>query len=211
MPKKKGVSRIWKIVGKVLGRIGLVLLGIVGILLVIILVLFLRYRQWESGNKDELGNIINQDYNQYKEEGIAVLKDFQQSKIERENLRLTKDEFEGVLLKSIEDNEGDELEGLDFQPRNRSFDIYVKKEGWPWFIIRGWQRKEGSVDIVIYDIKVGPISLSTLSWGWVSSQFTEGVEDSLDLIVSENFSGRKIEEMYIFENGIRFLGVLQSD
>lgn len=203
-----------KTVGKILGRLGLVILGLLGILLVTVGVLFIRYRQWESDRHSELVNITNQNYSQIKEEGISLLNEFQQSKIERENLRLTEDEFEGVILYAIEQNSLDQhtsIEGLDITTRNRSFDITVKLKGWPWFIIRGWQRKEGEVNILIYDVKVGPISLSSLSWGWVSSEFSSGVEDSLKLILSENFSGRKIEEMYIFENGVRFVGVLKSD
>jgi hypothetical protein len=156
-------------------------------------------------------HIKEQNYTQYKEEGVSVLTEFQQSQIEKESLRLTRDEFEGVILQSLEDNDTGNLEGLDIVTRNRSFDIYVKPQGWPWFIINGWQRQEGSVDLVIYDIKVGPISLSKLSWGWVSGQFSQGVNDSLDLILSGSFAGRKIEEMYIFENGVRFVGVLETD
>jgi hypothetical protein len=211
MPKKKGISRIWKVIGKILGRLGLVALGLIGILLVTLLVLFIRYKQWESGNNSELMHIKEQNYTQYKEEGVSVLTEFQQSQIEKESLRLTRDEFEGVILQSLEDNDTGNLEGLDIVTRNRSFDIYVKPQGWPWFIINGWQRQEGSVDLVIYDIKVGPISLSKLSWGWVSGQFSQGVNDSLDLILSGSFAGRKIEEMYIFENGVRFVGVLETD
>ncbi len=212
MNKKRGRGII-KILVAIAIRLGLFVLGVLGIVIVTVVVLILRYKQWESEKSDFLNNITEQEYS---DESISevdeLLSEFQASKVERENLRLSRDEIEVIIYESIEENDGERvIEGIEVVTLNRSFDLYVKLEGLPWFIIRGWQRQEGSVDFVIYDVMLGPLSLSTLTWGWASGQFSSGMQDALDIVLSENFSGRRIEEIYVFENGVRIVGGLDVE
>ena len=205
------MKKSWgKVLGKILGRMGLVFLGLLGIILFVLFILFVKYRQWEKDESEFLSTIVSQKYSdKQKEELNKKLEEFQKSEVEKESIRLTRNDFEILFWDSITENDvNTDLEGVEIVTLNRSFDLYVKCKKYPWVIVRMWQRQEGSIDFVVYDIKVGPISLSTFSWGWVNSEFSKGVQDAIDLVLSENFSGRKVEEIYVFDNGIRFVGVM---
>jgi hypothetical protein len=210
--KNKG-RRVFTIVKIVVGRLFLFIFGLLGIVAFTLLILLIRYKQWDGEKSEFLDNIVNQEYSEEQKTVLEEsLLEFQSSGIERENLRLTRDDFEILLIQAINENNGDVvINGIEMVTLNRSFDLYYKQDGYPWMIIRSWQRQDGSLDFIIYDVKVGPISLSTFSWGWISSQFSMGVQDSMDIVFSENFSGRKIEEIYVFDNCIRFVLVMDEE
>ncbi|MFH1547666.1 MAG: hypothetical protein ABIC57_04210 [bacterium] len=211
MSKQKG-KNILLLFGKVIGRLALFILGIFGILFFTIAVLIARYRQWERQELDFLSQISNQEYSNIEKDTIEKeLTEFQTSRVEKENLRLTRDDFEILLIKSFNEGGNNDIEAVEMVTLNRAFDIYIKTEGFPWMVVRVWQRQEGVPDFAVFDVKVGPISLSKLSWGWISSEFSKGVGDAMDLVLSDSFGGRKISELYIFENGIRIVGVIYKE
>ena len=80
-----------------------------------------------------------------------------------------------------------------------------------WVVVQIWQRSEGEVDFAVYDVTVGPFSVAGMTLGRVSGDITKGVQDAISLVMSETYSGRKIEELYLKDDGVRIVGVLEDE
>lgn len=204
---------------KTIGRgCGMVAAGIVFILvagLAIALIVFVvRYETWASKNESEVERIAiteieSRDALEYQME--KRLTDFQKSKVQRESMALSCDML-GILMENVlEESWRIENEDVGLVCGNRSMTLSVKMWDLWWVNVKVWQRAEGAVEFVVYDVNIGPFSLAGVTFGYLSEQLSNGVGDALELVSSDAYSGRKIEKMYIDEDGMRIVGVLEDE
>lgn len=172
-----------------------------------------RYLDWETESAEMLEGfeMSTEEYDEIEADLDSRLEEFRESEVQREMIYLDCDTV-NVLFKEVvyENWENLGVEKVGVVCNERSLDVYANYQGSVWVLIKVWQRADGDVDFVVYDVMVGLFSLGTLSFGYVTDQFTEGVQDALELITSGSFSGRKIEEIYIEEEGVRVIGVVEE-
>jgi len=187
-------------------------LFIVVVGLVIALVVFVvRYELWAQANKTMLDEVAvteieNRDAVEYQMN--KRLQNFQKSKVQRESMNLTCDML-GVMMENVlEDSWNLEHKDVGLTCGNRSMTVYIKMWDLWWVNVRIWQRAEGSIEFVVYDVNVGPFSLAGVTFGYLSEEISGGVGDAIDLVTGETYSGRRIEKMYISDDGMRMVGVL---
>lgn len=186
------------------------------ILLAVIVVLFvfvLRYETWMSKNRETVDNVAVEEVRNrdvVSDELDKRLKSFGESKVQRESLSLTCD----MLTVLVEDvfEEGWQLsrEETGVSCGNRSMTIYLKLWDLWWVTVNIWQRAEGEPDFVVYDVNIGPFSLAGATFGYLSREISRGVEDAIDLVSGDTYSGRKIEKLFIDEGGMRAVGVREE-
>ncbi len=182
---------------------------------IISLVIFLvRYESWMSQNQ----SIINQaaieeipNRKAVKAEMNKRLKAFQQSRVQRESMNLTCDMLAVLIEDTLKEGWDIDNEDAGIVCDNRSFTVYIKFWELWWITVNVWQRAEGSVDFVVYDVKVGPFSLAGITFGYLSQGITDGVKDATSLVSGDTYSGRKMEKLYLDEGGMRIVGVLKEE
>lgn len=203
-----GISKGKKFFKNCLGC-GCVFIVVVVIIAIVTGILGYRnYKNWQKEESNFLSNMQMSGGVEVEEELDEKLGDFKESDIERESLYLSCDQLEILLRRVTEDNwESIGVTDVGVVCGDRMIDVYIKFWDSTWVVVKLWQRAEGEVDFVVYDVELGPYSLGGITFGYVSSEFSKGVEDAIDLLSEGDFSGRKIEEMYVQGDGVRFVGV----
>ncbi|MBN1618970.1 hypothetical protein JW887_06570 [Candidatus Dojkabacteria bacterium] len=156
--------------------------------------------------KKELLETFSNDDPEVNDEMYGNINDFNESEVEFESISLSCDMIEMYIEDTLKENWPEyNIQEVGVICRDRSLDIYVNINN-VWFSLNFWQRVEGEPDFLVYDISVGPISLAQLTLGTVNSEFTDGFVDGMKIIYSGVFTGRKIEEINIDEDGVMITG-----
>lgn len=133
--------------------------------------------------------------------------EYKESPAQRETMFVDCDVFESVLEDSLENSWGsDNVEETGLVCGERKITVYVKVKR-VWLIIELWQKTSGEADFAVYDFSVGPHSLHDFTGGLISEKISEGISDAFELFSGDNFPGRRVEEIYIMEEGLRIIGV----
>jgi len=182
-----------------------------------LLLLGFRYDLWLTQNEELLegfstGSAVNENESAVRHDLDDNLERFKNSDIQKEMMWLSCEQVNLVFLDVIEDSWSEfRVESVGVVCNNRSLHIYLEVMDNSWFVVKMWQRAEGSVDFVVYDVMFGPYSLGDLTFGYISEEFSRGVNDAQSLVSEGGFSGRRVEEFDIEEGGIRVVGVLDDD
>jgi hypothetical protein len=168
-----------------------------------------RYESWLSENREFLSQNTYEFYELESEEADLERKldRFSESAVEKETLDIDCEEL-SILTKNIVEDHWEEyrIERLGTVCSERSVDIYVRLQSNRWVILKLWQRAEGSAEFVVYDIKYGPFSLGTYSFGYITGEFNKGIKDGMDFLSKSDLMGREIVELYVEEDEIRIVG-----
>lgn len=186
------------------------------VLLATIITLFvfvLRYESWMGKNRELIENIAISDVTSrdaISRELDERLDSFQKSKVQRESMNLTCDMLTVLMENVLEEGWQLDREEIGVTCENRSITVYIKLWDLWWVTVDVWQRAEGLPDFVVYDVSIGPFSLAGATFGYLSQEITRGVKDAIELVSGETYSGRKIEQIYLNEGGMRVVGVLEE-
>ncbi|MBN2101009.1 hypothetical protein JW710_03935 [Candidatus Dojkabacteria bacterium] len=182
-----------------------IFLGLVAVC-VVILVVVISYRNWESENSEFLDYLREGSGEDVDREDLDKrLREFSESEVQREVVNLSCVEFETLVREAVEQGAGVEGE-MYLICHERAFDFYTKNSLGLWVQVRMWQRADGDLDFAVYDVLLGPFSLANISFGWLNGEISRGLADAVDLVSSEDFSGRKIVEIYVEEYGVDVVG-----
>lgn len=183
----------------------------VGVLAVVSLI---RYKNWEQENVVLLESFAVTE----SDSGAAIsalnekIMKFQESRIESESLSLDCAEVEVLFEEILSQNyEGLSREDVGVICGERSLDLYVRVWDRFWVAFKLWQRAEGKVDFVVHDVKLGPISVGNCTFGYVTEKMTDGLKDGQRLVLEGGYSEREITEIYLGEDGVRAVGVRNTE
>lgn len=168
-----------------------------------------QYRVWEDEN-----SILLESFGTDSNVGIDLeekLMDFGSSQVQLQSMELSCEEVEVLFRDAIVENwDMYNVDSVGVICGDRSLDVYVHVKG-GWFVIELWQTAEGALDFAVVDVSWGPVSLGELSWGYVNAGMSEGIGDAVDLVSQMNFSGRRITEIYVREDGVLVTGGLPAN
>lgn len=180
---------------------------------VVFLLLFLGYDLWFTENRDLLNSFSPDEKSRLiaRDDLNYNLERFKNSDIQKETIWLSCDQANLVFEDIVKENWNNfGVKNVGVVCDDRSLIVYLEVRSSMWFTVKVWQRAEGSVDFMVYDVMVGPYSLANLTFGYVSEEFSSGVGDAQDLVSRGSFSGRNIEEIYIEDDGVRIIGTLDD-
>jgi hypothetical protein len=167
------------------------------------------YNSWRQSNEEMLT-----DFERESLEAIEADKEleesldrFHENQVERETLTITCDQLRQLTGRTIRSNwEERSVKNLGIVCGERKLDIYIKTDSNIWFVVNLWQRAEGEMDFVVYDIKLGPFSLGKYSFGYVTAEVNKGIEDAVSFLKRSDLLGREIVEIYLEPGEIRIVG-----
>lgn len=184
------------------------------VVIVISLIVFaFRYETWRVENTDmieevAIAEVENRDA--VESELNKRLGAFQQSTVQKESMTLTCDMVNVLMENVLEESWKLEHSETGVTCGERTLTVYLKLRNLWWVSVKVWQRAEGSVEFVVYDVNIGPFSVAGATYGYLSEEMSRGVKDAIALVSSESYSGRKIENLYLEESGMRMVGVLEK-
>jgi hypothetical protein len=190
--------------------------GCVGVLFLVFVVGILGlwvlgrgYNNWYANNKDFLSEVAT-DMNANKEVADNLddkLERFRETEVQKETLDLSCEEMDIIIKRVIKDHWQDvDVQQTGVVCSERNLDVYVQLKGNIWLIFNIWQRANGKVEFLIYDVKVGGYSLGQLSLGYVTQDFNRGIHDALDFLDNSELMGREIVEIYVDSGGVQIVG-----
>ncbi len=190
------------------------LLAVLIVVLIIVIIALLNYKNWENKNAQLFDSfkVNSPEVTISKSNELdSKLAAFQESTIQKESLELDCSLVE-ILVENAMIESGHQVgrDEIGVVCGQRTLDIYVKVGHKIWTIYKVWQRADDSVDFVVYDVMLGPVSLSNNTFGYVTSEMNNGIKDALNLVLTNGFPGREIEEMYVKKEGIRIVGTKQA-
>ena len=197
---------------------GMLTAGIIFILVVTVvvglLVFVIRYENWMRQNKEHIqsvavDDVANRDTVRYELDNR--LEEFQTSAVQKESVTLTCDMMVVLVEDVLQESWKLDRSNTGLTCGDRTMTVYVKLWDMWWVTVKIWQRAEGSVEFVVYDVNIGPFSIAGATFGYLSEEISRGVGDAIALVSSESYSGRKIEKLYMEENGMRMVGVVEKD
>jgi len=197
---------------------GMLTAGIIFILVVTVvvglLVFVIRYENWMRQNKEHIqsvavDDVANRDTVRYELDNR--LEEFQTSAVQKESVTLTCDMMVVLVEDVLQESWKLDRSNTGLTCGDRTMTVYVKLWDMWWVTVKIWQRAEGSVEFVVYDVNIGPFSIAGATFGYLSEEISRGVGDAIALVSSESYSGRKIEKLYMEENGMRMVGVVEKE
>ncbi len=165
-----------------------------------------EYSVWEDNNARLLKSFEDSDV-EIEASLEEKVEEFSAGGAQSQSMDLSCEEVNVLFSEVISDNWGLSHRDVGVLCGDRSIEIYVNSKG-VWWVISLWQQAEGNPEFAVVDIKVGPISVGTWSYGYITGEANRGMEEALDVVLDEGFSGRRIEEMTLTEEGVLVVGVL---
>lgn len=170
------------------------------------------YSKWEIRNKaflTQLSDVNGIERSLVRKKLDERLKSFQDSMMQKESVTLDCNMI-SVLFLDVFKSDWPELniDNVGTLCGKQYLDLYIHMKSKYWINFRLWQRTEGKVDFNVYSISFGDFSLSSIANNWIGNKMSEGVSSALKVILNKEFSGRKIDEMYLTDAGVRMVGSL---
>lgn len=189
--------------------------AVVVIGLISLVVFFVRYETWERDEREVIVDVAIRDVSDreaVRRELDDRLVSFQQSTVQREVLDVDCEMVNVMFEDMMEEHWGmPDRRDVGVACRDRELDFYVRLGNMWWSIVKVWQRSEGAVDFVVYDVNIGPFSIAGLTFGDLSSSMSRGVSDAIGTMTGESYSGRALEKIYVTEEGLKIVGLKVID